>query len=56
VTESKKKDKRQGVAKTKKLQLNKETLKDLSAPAGGKIKGGAVNQKEPPSTRPCDVY
>lgn len=37
----KKKEQRKTGAKERKLQLNKETLKDLSARNSGRVKGGA---------------
>ena len=42
MTNRKKTAKSKGGAKTKKLQLNKQTLKDLTAKDAKKVKGGAM--------------
>ena len=51
MTDSKKKDKGPNRPKGKKLQLNKETIKDLTAKGGDQIKGGIPRQTAP---RTCD--
>ena len=44
MTNKTKKENANRAAKVKKLQLNRETVKDLSVPEGKKIKGGYVQQ------------
>ena len=46
MTDRKKTAKDKGGAKAKKLRLNKETLKDLSAKNSGQVKGGTPRPTE----------
>ena len=46
MTDIKKTKKNKGGAKVKKLQLHKETLKDLSAKNSGQVKGGTPRPTE----------
>ena len=43
MTDSKKKEKGKSGVKAKKLQLNKETLKDLGASKNAQVKGGRMS-------------
>ena len=46
MTDVKKREEDKSSAKTKKLRLNKETIKDLGAGKNAQVKGGAPTQGE----------